>query len=181
MLTLNYSTYKMMNQEPIISKDGTFLPEQVGNIFLEAAKKEGKDITPMQLLKLVYIAHGWSLALFNRPLVNEPIRAWEFGPVIPSLYFLVRNYLDRPITGNLYHFVDQQEDGYKLLNALVQKVWKNYKGYNGIQLSALTHKSGTPWDKIFNSPNPGAGKNTVIPDSLIQEHYTSRLTVATPS
>ena len=35
----------------------------------------GKSFTPMQIMKLVYIAHGWSLGLRQKPLIRERIEA----------------------------------------------------------------------------------------------------------
>ena len=57
-------------------------PKAVANKFLELGERDGvSDITPMKLLKLVYIAHGWHLALSEgkKPLVNEASEAWKYG------------------------------------------------------------------------------------------------------
>ena len=45
------------------------------------AKEQGRDITVMQLLKLIYIANGWSWALLGKQLVRDPVEAWQYGPV----------------------------------------------------------------------------------------------------
>jgi|GEM_PF-5349088 len=37
----------------------SYSPSVIANYFLDRASKEGRAVTPMQLLKLVYIAHGW--------------------------------------------------------------------------------------------------------------------------
>ena len=41
----------------------------IANYFLEKAKAEGNSLTPMQVQKLVYFAHGWYLGLFGEPLL----------------------------------------------------------------------------------------------------------------
>jgi len=58
----------------------------VANYFLDLGLRESIPITPLKLQKLVYFAHGWYLGFTGEPLLNEGIQAWEYGPVIPSLY-----------------------------------------------------------------------------------------------
>lgn len=137
----------------------------VANKFIELAKRDGKPQTNMQLQKLVYIAHGWSLALLGRPLIKELVEAWQWGPVIPSLYHNLSRYgsgvVDRPIptfqTGQLSPAEKR----------LIESVWKNYGDLSGPQLSAMTHQGDTPWDKIMKM----SGLRSVIPDHLIADHY----------
>src|SRR5947209_3400405 len=70
----------------------------IANYFLDLAEAEAKSLTPMKLQKLVYYAHGWHLALTGRPLLDEEIQAWSFGPVIRSLYNEFREFGAEPIT-----------------------------------------------------------------------------------
>ncbi len=41
---------------------------------------------------LSYYAQGFHLALFNRPLFGNSIKAWTHGPVIPELYRAYKEY-----------------------------------------------------------------------------------------
>ena len=64
---------------------------------LELAKNPHyKEITTMQLLKLVYIAHGWMLGLYDLPLISDEV-AWLYGPVIPNLYKEIKSYGGGPV------------------------------------------------------------------------------------
>ena len=69
----------------------------VANEFLERANKAKRPITPMQLLKLVYFAHGWYLALENKALVKERFEAWKFGPVCRPIYREFKRFGMNPV------------------------------------------------------------------------------------
>ena len=58
----------------------------VANAILTAARAQGILLTPLQLAKLVYIAHGWWLAHSGQPLSPDEVQAWKYGPLIPALY-----------------------------------------------------------------------------------------------
>ena len=68
----------------------------IANYFLERAERE--PITQMKVQKLVYFAHGWHLGITQKPLINEQVEAWPYGPVIPSLYQDLKRWGADPIT-----------------------------------------------------------------------------------
>jgi uncharacterized phage-associated protein len=55
------------------------------NSFLALVGRASAALTPMQLLKPVYIANGWTRGLHRRPLIRNEIQAWQYGLVIPCL------------------------------------------------------------------------------------------------
>ncbi len=54
---------------------------QVAHQILWIAYQPCKILTPMHLLRLVYISHGWMLAIYGRSLFHESVEAWKYGPV----------------------------------------------------------------------------------------------------
>lgn len=159
----------------------TYAPTRIANYFLDKAAREGRALTPMQLLKLVYIAHGWNLGYFDRPLIDETVQAWRYGPVIKSLYDKLKQYGSGPITapvqtGPFPWMVESEVD--QTTSQLLDHVWQNYAGYSGIQLSAMTHLEGTPWSIAWH--NQG-GKNAYfaeIDDRIIRDHYKQKISEA---
>src|SRR5260370_3705804 len=68
------------------------------NEFLELAKKDGQQLTQMQFQNLVYFAYGWYLAITGQRLIDERVEAWQWGPVIPSIYKEFKRFGSSPVT-----------------------------------------------------------------------------------
>ena len=51
---------------------------------------------------------------------------------------------------------------------LLEEIFRIYGEFEAFQLSALTHKEGTPWHKVYRQMNRRSG---AIPDDIIKEHF----------
>ena len=154
--------------------------EAIANEFIKLAKAESRPLTNMQLQKLPYVAHGWSLALLGDGLVGVSPTAFPYGPVYRSLYEALKRYGSGEVT-DFIHEMDgtgAQEfgappgevvkttltpDETKLINA----VWNSYKKFSGYQLSNMTHQADSPWTITTKEQ----GSFSDIPNSLIQTHF----------
>lgn len=152
----------------------TYDPVAVANFFIQKSLESGLEVTPMKLLKLVYIAHGWSLGLFGEPLINEAVVAWTYGPVIPDLYKVLKEYgrerVTKPVSKNgssPFSFAPPTTPTVPIEDTtarkLLESVWDAYGDKSGLHLSAITHKPGTPWSRT--------APNDIIPQDLIKAHY----------
>jgi uncharacterized phage-associated protein len=152
---------------------------QIANFMLDKAAKDGIRVSPMKLLKLVYIGYGWSLAVLNRKLFDEPILAWAHGPVIRSLYDEFKHYGKSPIQE---HAIDYDLDTQRFCQPRIAesdteaqivlgKVWDIYKNFGAWSLREKTHESGTPWSAVYQEGE----RDIVIPDDLIKEHYKTKI------
>ena len=144
---------------------------KVANAFLDMAGAAQPPIpmTPIKIIKLVYIANGWAHPLLGGRLVREDAEAWTYGPVIPDLYQAVRHYRASPITEPIRGAEDAPELS-EPERQLLASVLDAYGSLSGTQLSALTHLPGTPWSITWEQ---GGQRNSVIPDALIARHYTA--------
>lgn len=137
----------------------------------------------MQVQKLVYFAHGWSLALTGHGLVEDQVQAWDFGPVFPTLYSALRkfgrNRIDRVLRwgeDTPFSFDDAGEAFEELTaeeRSIIDQVWNAYGKFPAFKLSALTHEPGTPWETAFES-----GKNRPISDDEIKAYFTNLMQAA---
>jgi len=127
----------------------------------------------MQLQKLVYIANGFHLATTTKPLIYNDIKAWQFGPVIPSLYNALRKYGNGKVIEPLPS--DDPVPSKSYADNIIQYVWDAYGHMTGSQLSTLTHLPGSPWDRTWEKEKKRFG---IIDRDIIAEHYKLKLTNA---
>ena len=126
--------------------------------------RRGVSTTPMHLIKLIYICHGWMLGLHDDVLLYEPVEAWRYGPVVPSVYHRYKTFRAAPID---IRAVDQDGRLSTQECALIDFVNDSYSDLDALQLSSLTHEPGTPWHKTVRAHGVGA----IIPNALIKEYY----------
>ena len=152
-------------------------PIAIANYFIRKSIDSGKELTPMKLIKLVYISHGWYLGITGKPLLPEAIEAWQYGPVVPSIYNEFKRYGKQPITELVY---DKVTNTYPIvvdadLISFLDKIWYVYGNYDGLQLSALTHQQNTPWFTTWHKQGGKSSRAVMISDDLIKQHYQEKI------
>ncbi|HBE68824.1 MAG TPA: hypothetical protein DDW52_11820 [Planctomycetaceae bacterium] len=132
----------------------------VAETFLRFALEEGESLNQMHLQRLVYISHGWSLALLGQPLICDEIVARQFGPFIGGIHGRYRRYGGGPIAdqGKLHPFDE-------VTALLLNRVWAACKNKTLEALSSLTISQGTPWERV-RGPLP-----VTIQDDEIREYF----------
>ena len=151
----------------------------VANYFVELAHKDNKVLTLLGLVKRVYIAHGFSLAIFHKSLLDprfDKVEAWRYGPVIPCVYHSFKQFRANPITEKTevmewneedctptFHNTELRDEDAK---KIVEMVWRRYFGMSDAKMVSLTHQKGTPWDICYIE-----GRNNPIPDELTDAYY----------
>jgi uncharacterized phage-associated protein len=143
----------------------------IANKILQVAGEKGMPLTIMQLIKLVYLAHGWTLALLNKPLVEEPVEAWQHGPVYPGIYREFRGVgwqpIERmaihPFSGTTYEANISDDEA-----SIIDEVVTVFGKFHAFELSARTHQPGTPWHQTYDD---GRGQSRQISNSLIKAEF----------
>ena len=141
---------------------------KIVNRFLELAAADQGGLTPMQLLKLVFLAHGWTLGLYRRALIGDLIEAWKYGPVIPALYHDVKHFRSAVITSLLKTAPREKLDEVEC--DIVRQVYQIYGHLTGPQLSTGTHEPDLPWDEVYDEDSWAA----VIDNKRIGKYYARK-------
>lgn len=139
---------------------------QIANWFVQRAAADGRQLTIMQLLKLVYISHGWHLEMRHAPLFPNKIEAWKFGPVIPEVYNAFRGQgvsVQNPIPINGQPISSHDVH-------LLEQIYGSYGRMPAQKLSDMTHEPGGPWDQATKA----WGYFAPIPNELILPHYQAK-------
>ena len=144
----------------------------IANMLIKLGTEKNRPLTPMQIIKLVYICHGFMLGLYHRPLIIQPIEAWKYGPVIETLYESMKKYGGSHVTKEIRLGISfkrkLQLDEYE--QDIVEQVFTKYSHLSGIELSTLTHQPGTPWYIVWYQRGQKRG---VIPNDIIESYYSS--------
>ena len=125
----------------------------VANSIIKLANERGiRDLSPMKLQKLMYFTQFWYLKNFKELLINDNFSRWKFGPVIPSIYYELKNYgsmhIDsyiRQLSKNneavVYMMANDDSRAWGFLDLILDKF-----GYlDAIELSAITHLDKSSW------------------------------------
>lgn len=142
-------------------------PRAIANEFIKLNRGR-MDQTKLQ--KLVYIAHGWNLAINRESLVEGSIEAWDGGPVMRSIWNHLRDFGYNAAGGLLGKTRSEPfvADLSISERAIIEHTWKKYNLYSGLELSKMTHQPGTPWTNAYF----GKGRSCPISNVDIQNHFT---------
>ena len=59
----------------------------MANYFMGHVRPEEGDVmTNLKMQKLLYLAQGFYLGMFDKPLFEDDIELWVHGPVVPKLF-----------------------------------------------------------------------------------------------
>lgn len=124
-------------------------------------------MTAMKLQKLVYYCQAWSLVWDERPMFQEPIKAWANGPVVSELYKLHRGqFMVSKWPRGSRSKLDRK--AIETIDAVIK-----FYGHRTAQwLSDLTHQE-SPWRDARNGAADGDALDTEISHAAMDEYYSS--------
>ena len=147
----------------------------VGNFLIDAAIARNVLVTHLGLQKIIYFAHAWHLAKYDRPLVGQRFEAWQYGPVVRVIFDQLKRLKDKPIDTKLLrvdrdsgNFVEFEYDFSDLERKFLENIFDYYGNIDPRKLVDLTHDVGGPWEKVWKSSGERSVVGMYIPDQSIK-------------
>lgn len=129
----------------------------VANTIVKQALRDGIEITPLKLQKLLYFFYVTYKSRTGRKLFDDSFEVWDYGPVVPIVYFSYKNRKDS--TAPIKEYMCE-ENGDTLLLDLTEDsperraffdMWGKCSALTGTELSKLTHTEGSAWYKAYQA------------------------------
>lgn len=135
----------------------------------EAAKTlgclSGWRLHNLQMHKILYLAHMFYMGQNNgNTLIDEEFEAWDYGPVLPSLYHKLKFFGSEPVRDIFFRedIVEGTPESAILADAANQLTHKKPGS-----LVALTYRDGGAWNKYYI---PGAKGRRIPNEDILQEY-----------
>lgn len=131
-----------------------------------ACEASGWTITNLQLQKILYIAQMVYAGKHDgkRLIAGDDFEAWDYGPVLPSLYHRVSAFGSSPIK-NIFHGV--ADIGNQADADFIGKAAKTLSSYPPFRLVEYVHDKYSAWHKHYH---PGVRGITIPHESVIEEN-----------
>lgn len=137
----------------------------IARYVITSCYKKGIPVSNLKLQKLLYFIQGESYKQKGSPMFVDRIHAWQFGPVVPDVYYEFCTYAATPILLEFENNCLNEED-----SLIIDKVIEEKAKLSPWSLVAETHQAGTPWDSVFRQEANG----DVIPEETMRKYFYSR-------
>jgi len=124
---------------------------EVARYMLYLSYKSGDLITNLKLQKLLYYAQAWYLVKNNgEKLFDDEIEAWQYGPVIRSVYDAYKCFGRNPINDEA---MSDKFDLPEKVQKHIARVLKEYMDYSASHLVNAIHQD-MPWQDAYSKNEP---------------------------
>jgi uncharacterized phage-associated protein len=137
-----------------------------------ACKMAAWSLTNLKLQKILYLAHMVFVGRTNGLLlIDEPFEAWDFGPVLPSLYHRVKIFGNSPIR-DVFSDADYPEGTTE--GKLIAEACEHLSRKSAGELVAMTHWPDGAWAKNYRKGVYGV----LIPAADILQEFKDRMAIS---
>lgn len=117
----------------------------VANYVIDYCNANQQYISNLKLQKILYFIQAEFLVAKEEPCFKEPIEAWDFGPVVPEVYYQYKVYGGGliPAPKSRKYFFNEQD------KQLIQGIINECARYSSAALVDITHKQ-KPWKIAYD-------------------------------
>lgn len=150
----------------------------IANAVLDLGDQLKLRLTHMAVHKVMYYAHGWHLAKYDAPFIEQEFEAWKDGPIQRLVWEALKISGSSPVTCRATRFdlvtrrisVVRQEIENEQLDFL-REIVSGYGTLHAFELSEMTHERDGPWDRVWNAPKGKISLGMRIPNPSIRAHF----------
>lgn len=126
--------------------------------------------TNLEINKVLYLAQMVWLGRnpSGLPLINEEFEAWDYGPVLPTVYHRAKAFGDQPVL-DVFHAFPNLNKGPAF--EIIKEAVDTTKDMRPGDLVAVTHWRQGAWAKCYR---PGV-RGIKIPNAVILQEYMDRV------
>lgn len=138
---------------------GTYAAIDVAKYIINKCAVEKCPVTNLHLQKILYFIQKEYLTKKEMPLFDDEIQAWQFGPVVPEVYYHYCGFGSTQIT--MKYKVNIDKIDMEIIDPIVEDK-RNKKPWD---LVDETHTPGKAWYITYEN---GRGNRRIIPQKLIK-------------
>lgn len=138
----------------------------VADFIVKYSNEKGFSINNIKLQKILYFIQAGFLVRYDHPCFRDDIEAWNFGPVVPIVYYAYLPYGGE----NISYYGNQSNKITKIANehkALIGQVVNACQRYSSMELIDITcHQK--PYIEVYNSYS-----TTAIKLDTLKKYFSS--------
>ncbi len=131
----------------------------IAKYIVNKCTSDNYPITNLQLQKILYFLQKKYLVEKGRRLFVDDIQAWQFGPVVPEVYYQYCGFGSGCITMEYKTDIDFEDE------LEIDPVVEDKRKKNPWDLVSETHAPGKAWDETYKN---GLGNRNVISTERIR-------------
>lgn len=137
------------------------MAEAVASYIIAEGMRIRRPVSNLQLQKILYYVQVYFLKKTGIPFFKDDIEAWQFGPVVPKVYYQYAVFGPAPITIFSTLEIDLDAEERKDLNRIIREKaalspWEMVKD---------THQKGKAWEMYYRM-----GARNVIPKKAMERY-----------
>jgi uncharacterized phage-associated protein len=127
-------------------------------------EKSGWTVSNLPLQKMLYLADMNFVGKYGGRLISEDFEAWDYGPVLPSVYHQVKAFGSKPVPNVFWgvgNIVGTPEA------SMLDSAWESLRTFSPGQLVEATHWHDGAWAKRYV---PGAKGIKIATGDMVDEY-----------